>query len=90
MMQLANVFGGRMDERKKWGFHLMSSWQQFFDVGREIGQITTDFKTEDVVKNDFIDQANSFDAAKIKADADGFKLSDDYSKVDVEAIGKTI
>jgi NitT/TauT family transport system substrate-binding protein len=90
MMQLANVFGGRMDERKKWGFHLMESWQQFFDVGREIGQITTEFKTEDVVKNDLIDQANSFDAAKVKADADGFTLSDDYSKVDVEAIRKTI
>jgi NitT/TauT family transport system substrate-binding protein len=90
MMQLANVFAGRMDERKKWGFHLMESWQQFFDVGREIGQITTEFKTEDVVKNDLIDQANSFDAAKIKADAEGFKLSDDYSKVDVEAIRKTI
>ena len=90
MMQLANVYGGRMDERHKWGFHLMSSWQQFFDVGREIGQITADFKTEDVVKNDLIDQANSFDAAKVKADADGFTLSDDYSKVDVEAISKTI
>ena len=35
MMQLANVFGGRMDERKKWGFHLPSSWQLFFDTGRE-------------------------------------------------------
>ncbi len=89
-MQLANVFAGRMDERKKWGFHLMESWQMFFDVGREIGQITTDFKTEDVVKNDLIDQANAFDAAKVKADADGFALSADYSMVDVEAIRKTI
>ncbi len=23
MMQLANVFSGRWDERKKWGFHIM-------------------------------------------------------------------
>ena len=90
MMQLANVFAGRMDERKKWGFHLMDSWQKFFDVGREIGQITTDFKTEDVVKNDLIDQANSFDAAKVKADADGFALSDAYKAVDVDAIRKLI
>ena len=90
MMQLANVFAGRMDERKKWGFHLMDSWQKFFDVGREIGQITADFKTEDVVKNDLIDQANSFDAAKVKADADGFALSDAYKAVDVDAIRKLI
>ena len=86
MMQLANVFAGRMDERKKWGFHLMESWQLFFNIGREIGQITGDFKVEDVVKNDLVDPANSFDAAKVKADADGFQLSEDYKTVDVEAI----
>lgn len=90
MMQLANVYGGRMDERKKWGFHLMESWKQFFDVGRQIGQITADFKLEDVVKNDLIDTANSFDAAKVKADAEGFKLSADYNGVDAAAIAKRI
>ena len=90
MMQLANVYGGRMDERKKWGFHLMESWKQFFDVGRQIGQITADFKLEDVVKNDLIDTANSFDAAKVKADTEGFKLSADYNGVDAAAIAKRI
>ncbi len=90
MMQLANVFGGRMDERKKWGYHLADSWQLFFDTGREIGQITADFKLEDVVKNDLVDVANSFDAAKVKADADGFALSDVYKAVNVEEIAKRI
>src|SRR3984957_14500867 len=73
MLELANVFGGRMDERKKWGYHLLSSWQLFFDTGRKIGQITTDFKTEDVCKNDLIDEANAFDTAKVKADAEDRK-----------------
>ena len=90
MMQLANVFRGRWDERNKWGFHIMESWQLFFDTGRAIGQISGDFKTEDVVKNDFVDVANSFDAAKVKADADGFALSADYKMVDVEAIRAVI
>src|SRR4051812_30916788 len=85
-MQLANVFAGRWDERKKWGYHIPESWQLFFDTGRAIGQITSDFKVEDVVKNDLVDEANGFDAAKVKADADGFALADDYKKVDVEAI----
>ena len=89
-MQLANVFAGRWDERKKWGFHILDSWKLFFDTGRAIGQITGDFKLEDVVKNDLVDEANAFDAAKVKADADGFALSDDYKKVDVEAIAKAI
>jgi NitT/TauT family transport system substrate-binding protein len=43
-----------------------------------------------VVKNDLVDAANSFDAAKVKADAEGFALSDDYKKVDVEAIKATL
>lgn len=89
-MQLANVFGGRWDERKKWGFHLAESWQMFFDVGREIGQITGDIKLEDVVKNDYIDAANTFDAAKVKADSDGFALSDAYKAVNVEEIMKNL
>ncbi len=38
------------------------------------------------MKNDLVDVANSFDAAKVKADAEAFALSDDYKKVDVEAI----
>ena len=71
---------GRWDERKKWGFHIIESWKLFFDTGREIGQITGDFKPEDVVKNDLVDGANSFDAAKVKADADGFTLADDYRR----------
>ena len=89
-MQQNLIFSGRWDERKKWGFHLLDSWKLFFDVGREIGQITGDFKVEDVVKNDFIDEANAFDAAKVKADADGFALSGGYESVDVEAIKKVL
>jgi NitT/TauT family transport system substrate-binding protein len=89
-MQLANVFAGRWDERKKWGFHIPESWKLFFDTGRAIGQITTDFKLEDVVKNDLVDEANAFDAAKVKGDAAGFALSDDYKKVDADAIAKAI
>ena len=45
-----------------------------------------DIKAEDVVKNDLVAGANEFDAAKVKADADGFELSEEYKAVDVEAI----
>lgn len=90
MMQLGNVFAGRMDERKKWGHHLKSSWELFFDIGRKVGQITQNFKFEDVCKNDLIDEANAFDAAKVKADADGFALAADYKSVDVDAIKKAL
>jgi NitT/TauT family transport system substrate-binding protein len=86
MLELANVFAGRMDERKKWGYHLPSSWELFFSIGKKIGQITQDIKFEDVCKNDLIDEANAFDAAKVKKDAEGFQLSDAYKSVDVAKI----
>ena len=75
-----------MDERKKWGYHLMPSWQLFFDTGHKMGQLTKEIKAEDVCKNDLIDEANAFDKAKVKADADGFALTPDYQSVDVKAI----
>jgi len=86
MMQLANVFAGRMDERKKWGYHLPSSWQLFFDTAKKVGQITETIKFEDVCKNDLIDEANGFDKAKVQSDAQGFALSPEYQAVDVKAI----
>ena len=89
-MQQNLIFGGRWEERQKWGFHILDSWKLFFDVGREVGQISGDTKVEDVVKNDLVDEANAFDVAKVKADAEGFALSDDYKKVDVEAIAKVL
>jgi NitT/TauT family transport system substrate-binding protein len=86
MMQLANVFRGRWKERQKWGYHILSAWDLFFDTGREIGQIEGDFTTAGVVKNDYIDFANTYDAAQVQADSDGFQLNDEYAAVDVEAI----
>ena len=50
----------------------------------------SDIKAEDVVKNDLVAGANNFDKAKVKADADGYKLSDDYTSIDVEAIRKAL
>ncbi len=86
MLEIANVYGGRMDERKKWGYQLPSSWELFFATGHKIGQISSEIKFEDVCKNDLIDEANAFDAAKVKKDAESFALSDAYKAVDVKAI----
>lgn len=86
MMQLADVFAGRWDERGMWGFHLESSWQLFFDAGKEIGQIEADIDLASVISNDLVPGANDFDSARVEADASGFALSADYEAVDVEAI----
>jgi NitT/TauT family transport system substrate-binding protein len=69
-----------------WGFHIMESWQDYFNTIKSIGQITKDIRAEDVVSNELIPAANDFDKAKVKADADGYKLPAGYEAVDVEAI----
>ncbi len=86
ILQQINVFRGDMDKREGWGSHDMSSWQSFFDLTLKLGQIKEAVKAEDVCTNELIKAANDFDKAKVKADADAHKLSDDFAKIDVENV----
>ncbi len=86
LLQQDNVFRGDMDKREGWGSHDMSSWQRFFDLTLQLGQIKEAVKAEDVCTNELIKGANDFDKAKVKADADGYKLSDEFAKIDVENV----
>ncbi|RWB35094.1 MAG: ABC transporter substrate-binding protein [Mesorhizobium sp.] len=86
ILQQINVFRGDMDKREGWGSHDMASWQGFFDQIHKIGQITSPVKAEDVCTNELIGPANDFDKAKVKADADGAKLSEGFAALDVEKI----
>ena len=86
LLQQDNVFRGDMDKREGWGWHDMASWQNFFDQIHKIGQITSPVKAEDVCTNELIKAANDFDKAKVKADADAYKLSDEFAKIDVENV----
>lgn len=86
ILQQINVFRGDMDKRGGWGWHDMAAWQTFFDKIHELKQIDQPIKAEDVCTNEFIGPANDFDKAKVKADADGYTLSDPFKAVDVAAI----
>ncbi len=86
MMQLANVFRGDMSKRQGWGWHDLASWELFFKTIHDIGQISSPIRPADVIKNDLVADANKFDAAKVKADADGYKLPAEYAGVNVDAI----
>ena len=39
-----------------------------------------------MVSNELIAGANEFDKAKVKADADGYQLPEEWQSIDVEAI----
>ena len=86
ILQQVNVFRGDMEKRGGWGWHDMESWQAFFDEIHKIGQITAPVKAEDVCSNDLVAGANDFDKAKVKADADGVKLSEGFAALDVDNI----
>lgn len=86
MLQLARVFRGNMDDREGWGWHDIDSWTAYFKTLKEIGQVKKDIDVSEVVTNELVGPANDFDQAKVKADAEGFALSDAMKAVDLAAI----
>jgi NitT/TauT family transport system substrate-binding protein len=82
--QQADVFRGDWKNRDggKWGWADMAGWTLFLDTIKEIGQLTdADIKAEDIISNKYIDGANEFDKAQVKADADAFELSEEFAAV---------
>jgi NitT/TauT family transport system substrate-binding protein len=88
LMQLAAVFKGDMSKRAGWGDHDIAKWTLFFKTLKDIGQLTVDVDVNKVISNAFVGPANTFDKAKVEADAKAYKLSDDMAKVDIETIKK--
>ncbi|MDQ2682700.1 MAG: ABC transporter substrate-binding protein [Chloroflexota bacterium] len=87
MWQLADVFRGDFPNRNggQWGWHSMESWKIFLDTATEIGQLQETWDPAELIFNDYIDGANDFDKAQVKADADGFELSEEFAAVEVPA-----
>jgi NitT/TauT family transport system substrate-binding protein len=81
MWELADAFRGNWPAREGWGWHDIAAWDLYFETVREIGQLTKEFPTEQVVKNDFIPAANDFDHEQVKADAEAFELSEEYAAI---------
>jgi NitT/TauT family transport system substrate-binding protein len=86
MMQLANVFRGKWEERQGWGWHDPARWTKFFETTKALGQTKVDIDVAKVINNDLIAGANTFDKAKVEADAAGYKLSEEMAAVDLELI----
>ena len=85
LQQLA-VNRGDMANRAGWGDHDMTKWQAFFDSIYELGQVTKQFKAEDIATNELVAAANDFDKAKVQADAEAYVLSEAFEALDLEEI----
>lgn len=86
LMQIHQTFKGDLSKRAGWGEHDLVQWELFFKTLKSIGQSAVDIDTKKIVLNDFIADANNFDKAKVKADADTYPLPFYMKTVDVDAI----
>jgi NitT/TauT family transport system substrate-binding protein len=63
------------------------SWRETI---KDIGQVHGDITVAEVIENDYVADIVAFDKAKVKADADSYKLPGDYASIDVEAVRKAL
>ena len=85
MWQLGCNYWRGADIGKGIGYADLDGWNNYIDAVFNLGQIKTRPKTEDVVTNQFVEAANSFDKDKVKKDAGAFQLKDEWKNVQVPA-----
>ncbi len=85
LLQQMNVFRGDMANRGGWGWHDMASWQTFFDLSAQVGNIDP-LSAADVCTNDLIAGANDFSIDEVKAEAEAVPVSEATAAVDIAAL----
>ena len=87
MMELANVFRGDLAKREGWGWH---DFEQLAAVLRHdparSARSASRSRPRTCSPTTTSPAANDFDHAKVKADADGYELPEEFEAIDVEAI----
>lgn len=72
-------------DRKFGGYGTLpeDGWELYLETIAELGQTSKKLKLDEVITNELIDEVNKFDKARVKKDADNFKLNDTWSAVEV-------
>jgi NitT/TauT family transport system substrate-binding protein len=86
LIQIAGIYRARWDERKAWGAHRAESWALYFDTAKAVGLLRQTTDIAGATTDELVGAANAFDAAKVKADAGAFTLSEAYAAVDAAAM----
>lgn len=86
IFQLSNATRGPYTDTKGWGYQHIPQYQAFFDVALKIGTISKPIDASKVVLNDLVPEANDFDHAAVKAQAESYPLSDAYKSVEIAEI----
>ncbi|MBW7884252.1 MAG: ABC transporter substrate-binding protein [Caldilineaceae bacterium] len=82
MVELADLYFGSQKAGLGYGYNDVENWQSYIDTVYELGQIENQYNAGDVVTNELIEAANSFDAARVRQDAESFELNEAWQAVD--------
>jgi NitT/TauT family transport system substrate-binding protein len=86
IVQLSNTTRGPYTDTKGSGYQHIPQYQAFFDVALKTGTISKPIDASRVVLNDLVPEANDFDHAAVKAQAEAYPLSDAYKSVEIAEI----
>lgn len=86
MLELAAVYYGSYEMGHGYGWANIPAWQDYIDVVHELGQIQKRYDADEVITNQLISEANDFDAEKVAADAEAFKLNEQWQQVDAPEV----
>lgn len=82
MVDLTDLYLASWKAGKGYGYNDVTNWQAYIDTVSKLGQIQTDYPADQVVTNELIDAANTFDKDKVAADAAAYPLSDEWKAVE--------
>jgi NitT/TauT family transport system substrate-binding protein len=83
MLQLGCGYYDSYKIGKGYGYADKENWDNYIQTVYDLGQIETRLDVDDVVTNQFVEFANSFDAERTKQDAENFQLKEEWQDVEV-------
>ena len=86
MVELADLYFQSYKEGLGYGYNDMENWQEYIDTVFELEQIQNQYEAEQVVNNDLIEAANSYDIERIKADAEACELDEAWAAVSTDNV----
>lgn len=84
MVELTNLYLQSWKNGDGYGYNDIANWQAYIDTVYNLGQIQTQYPAEEVVTNELIEAANTFDAERVAQDAANYELNEEWQAVGPE------
>ena len=85
MVELTDLYLQSWKNGEGYGYNDVANWQAYIDAVYGLGQITTNYTADQVVTNELIEAANTFDAERVAADAAAYELNDDWAALPADS-----